>query len=84
MDWIEVSTHASDRWHERTQNPGIGPRIAWINASPCLATGLHGDEFRYHEPTDTILIMKNGVLTTVLNGSQASNLVVHTTAEDTA
>ncbi len=42
-------------------------RYAWQEATPIPnPPGVTGDEVRYHEPTDTYIVRKEGELTTVL------------------
>lgn len=71
MDWIVVSTHAADRWHERTDSPGIGPVVAWSEAERRDVPGIHGDEVRYHDEAEVILVAKGGVLVTVIDVASA-------------
>lgn len=66
-DWIVVSAHAYERWHERTDAPGHGPRVAWFNGFGIDCRAIDADEARYHQPTDTVLIRKEGTLVTVLD-----------------
>jgi len=73
-DWIAVSDHAAERWTERTTSPGIGPRVAW-NESVRVAglDGPRGDDIRYHQPTDLVLVADRGTLVTVLEGPELSH-----------
>lgn len=71
MDWLIVSEHAAERWHQRTDAPGIGPLVAWNAAERRDIDGLHGDEIRYHRETETLLIQKDSVLVTVVDVSTA-------------
>lgn len=65
-DWVKVTRHAGRRWHERTTDPGIGPRVAWETAKPVNPQHLHGDEIRYHAGTNLYLVAKSGRLVTVV------------------
>lgn len=71
MDWLVVSEHAAERWHQRTDAPGIGPLVAWNAAERRDVDGLHGDEIRFHRATKTFLIQKSGVLVTVVDVATA-------------
>lgn len=66
MNWPYITTHAYERWNERTNSPGIGPRAAWIHAEPADPDGVDGDEVRYHEDTNTYLVVQGPRLVTVL------------------
>lgn len=76
MEWVDVTTHAALRWHQRTQDPGVGPVVAWSEATPVDPVGVYGDEIRYHEPTDTYLVRRQSRLVTVLLANRR-----HATAE---
>lgn len=65
MEWLYITHHAYQRWSERTDNPRIGPRIAWNNAVPADPAHLHG-RIRYHEPTDVHLVARGPRLVTVV------------------
>jgi hypothetical protein len=69
-DWVSVTGHAADRWHERTDNPGIGPVVAWQTAARCEPSHLYGDEIRYHAGIDCYLVAKRGRLVTVVEADQ--------------
>jgi len=71
MEWIIVSGHAADRWHERTDSPGVGPIVAWNEAERREVRDLNGDEIRYHRPSETLLVRKAGVLVTVVDAPTA-------------
>lgn len=71
MEWIIVSTHAAERWHERTDSPGVGPIVAWNEAERRNIRGVHGDETRYHRESETILVRKARVLVTVVDAEDA-------------
>lgn len=76
MDWINLSTHAVKRWHERTDSPGVGPRYAWDEAKKVEnVPGVYGDEFRYHSATGTIMIRKGNTLATVIRTIPGSRRV---------
>jgi len=67
MDWVDVTNHAAIRWHQHTSSPGVGPVVAWTQGEPCSPPTLEADEVRYHRPTDTLLLKKEGVLVTVID-----------------
>jgi len=75
VDWITVSGHAAERWHERTDEPGIGPIVAWNEAERRHVPDLDAEEIRYHRPTETLLLQNGGVLVTVINVSTARKQV---------
>lgn len=67
-DWVRVTSHAADRWHERTDSPGIGPRGAYIEGTP-VPDGSHefnADEVRHHRPSGTLLLRRGDRLVTVV------------------
>jgi len=68
---IELSDHAYDRWHSRSDNPSLDPVVAWINGTPVEGTDLEGDEVRYHDRTGTLLVRKDVVLVTVIDVDNA-------------
>ena len=70
-DWVYITDHAAERWHERTETPGIGPIVAWNESGRREVSELTGDEIRYHRATETLLIRKGGVLVTVIDASTA-------------
>lgn len=62
------TTHAAERWNERTDSPGIGPIVAWTRAERRNdVPQLRGDEFRYHRPTDTLLVARDRVIVTCID-----------------
>lgn len=65
-EWIYVTKHAGDRYQERTDSPGVGPRVAWLQATRVEPSHLHGDEIRYHARLDLYLIVKQARLVTVV------------------
>lgn len=69
-DWVVVTGHAADRWHERTDDPDIGPVVAWMTASRCDPSHLYGDEIRYHAGVDCYLVTRNGRLVTVVEADR--------------
>ena len=66
MDWIIVTEHAAERWHQRAHEPTVGPIVAWNEGQRRSVPGLHGDEMRYHRDTETLLVTKDDVLVTVI------------------
>ena len=71
MEWIIVSRHAADRWHQRTDSPGVGPIVAWNRAERRDVRDLNGDEIRYHRASETLLVRKGAVLVTVVDAPTA-------------
>lgn len=71
MEWIIVSRHAADRWHQRTDSPGVGPIVAWNRAERRDVRDLNGDEIRYHRASETLLVRKGRVLVTVVDAPTA-------------
>lgn len=55
---IKVSNHGSSRWHQWTDSPGLGPVVAWNDATTLPSNhGLYCDEARYHSDTETVLLV---------------------------
>ena len=77
IDWVYVTDHAAERWHERTATPGIGPIVAWNESERREVSELTGDEIRYHPATESLLIRKDGVLVTVIDASTARPSIQH-------
>lgn len=81
MEYVEISTHAGERWHERRDEPpGYGPVIAWNRGVPLPDwRGAYCDEARYDDGTGLILLAANNddggprVLTTVFRAATASH-----------
>lgn len=71
IDWICVTDHAAERWHERTESPGIGPIVAWNESERRDISELSGDEIRYHRATETLLVRKGTALVTVIDVNTA-------------
>lgn len=72
MEWIVVSGHAAERWHQRTDSPGVGPIIAWSESERRELEHVSGDEVRYQRATKTLLVRKGNVLVTVLGAADAT------------
>lgn len=70
-DWIIVTAHAAERWHERTVSPGVGPIVAWNESERRQVDDLQGDEIRFHRATDSLLVRKGSRLVTVIYASTA-------------
>jgi len=67
-EWIGLSDHAAYLWTDRSGVGGYGPRVAWFEATVVTEPhGLDADEVRYHRPSGTVLLARNGVLVTVLD-----------------
>lgn len=71
VEWVVVSSHAAERWHQRTKTPGVGPIVAWNEAERREISDLDADEIRYHKPTGTLLLKNGGVLVTVIEVATA-------------
>lgn len=70
-EWIRVTDHAADRWHERTDTPGVGPIVAWNKSERRDITDLDADEIRYHQATEMLLLRRDEALVTVIDASTA-------------
>lgn len=74
-EWVEITDHAYDRWHERKPaGTMIGPRVAWFADETVILprpNGVHGDSARYHPGTETVLVERNRFIVTVLLASKA-------------
>lgn len=79
MEWIEVSKHAGERWHEHTTHPGVGPVVAWNRGIPLVAMdGLDGEEARVLEDVGdegVVMVRKDDTMVTVVNVATASPAV---------
>ena len=71
-EWLLISRHAAERWHQRTDSPGVGPRVAWAEAERRSVPGVRADEVRYHRGSETVLVRVGGVLVTVIDATTAS------------
>ncbi|WP_152422408.1 hypothetical protein [Halorubrum californiense] len=61
-----IKQHARDRWHERTP-ADRSIEEAWRVATPVDAPAAECSHARLHEPTDALLLVRDGWLRTVLN-----------------
>ena len=60
-----IKQHARDRWHERT--PADQPLAsAWFSATPVTAPAARCSHARLYEPTDALMLVRDGWLRTVL------------------
>jgi hypothetical protein len=68
---IHVTDHALDRWWERADHSSVaGPQIAWHLADTITAPhGLDGDEVRYHAPSETVLVRRDGSIVTIIDAT---------------
>lgn len=69
---IVVSEHAAKQWLARTDAPDVFPITAWEQGVPIECDALSGDEFRYHDASDTILIRRNETIVTVIDPATAA------------
>jgi hypothetical protein len=73
---ITVSGHVTGRrWFQRSDDPVMDPADAWADATPIRGHGLDGDEVRYHEYTETVLVCCNDTLTTVIDAETAQSRI---------
>lgn len=70
---IRVSDHARDRWRSRSKQTRHGPHGAWESGVPVWNFPGDAHRVRYHPPTRTILLVKNGILVTVLALDRATD-----------
>lgn len=70
----QPSYHGQIQWYKR----GGGTTLvdAWEKSHPLRTDALDGDEFRYHEPSDTVIVRKDTDLTTVIEVEGAKRGVV--------
>ncbi|QLG47862.1 hypothetical protein [Natrinema halophilum] len=56
---ISVSEHAYDRWTERSAQPKLNPRAAWLEAIPVEYPSINppAKYARYHQETDLVLLV---------------------------
>jgi len=68
-----IKQHARDRWHERTPQTGRSKKRgastieAWRIATPVDAPAAECSHARLYEPTDALMLVREGWLRTVLN-----------------
>lgn len=71
-EWILVSDHAAYRYRQRRRDECfVGPRIAWFDGVELDDHALEGDEVRYHEPSDTLLVRKDSHIVTAIDVEHA-------------
>ena len=68
---IQVSDHAERRWLERSEAPCMTVPNAWADATPLYGHGLEGDEARYHDLSETVLVRKDRHIVTVIHAPTA-------------
>lgn len=69
----DPTDHVRTRWVQRVGVGGPGPLAAWLDADPFECEALHGEEFRYHADSNSILIRKGRNITTVIHAETARN-----------
>lgn len=64
---IHITSHAWDRWNERSQTPDTHPIQAYKDGIQFLDEGtrVKGDEFRYHHPSRCLFIRRGMKAVTV-------------------
>jgi len=69
MSDIRVSSHALERWLERSDATLTDPADAWVAGVPVPVhpTDLQAHEVRYHDDSGTLLLRKNRTIVTVLH-----------------
>ena len=73
---LHVTDHVdSRRWLQRSDDPVMDPVDAWEHGRLLRGHGLEGDEVRYHEHTETVLVRKSTNLVTVLDASDLPSQV---------
>ena len=79
-----IKQHARDRWNERT--PADQPLAsAWFSATPVTAPAARCSHARLYEPTDALILVRDGWLRTVLINDgrlQESGLVMCCSCDD--
>jgi len=66
---VRVSDHAYERWSERSDQPKMNPRAAWLEAVPVEYPSISppARHARYHQPTGLVLLVAgDGTLTTCI------------------
>ncbi|WP_134671736.1 hypothetical protein [Halorussus marinus] len=75
---LRVSKHVrGERWAQRSADPVMNPVDAWADATEIFGHGLDGDEVRYHEHSETVLVRKDDTLVTVIDATTAKRSVRH-------
>lgn len=71
--WLRISDHAAVRWHQHTDSPGVGPRVAWGQAQPVSLHDVDGDEVRFHQRLALVLVRRDDTLVTVIDATVANS-----------
>lgn len=69
---VTISAHARERWRARSRQTRYSPAGAWASGVPVWQFPADAHRVRYHEPTRTVLLPKNGVVVTVLSFETAT------------
>lgn len=69
VEWPGVTNHGAERYKDRRADDcRLGPRAAWIQSKRVPRPhGLDGDEVRYCEAADVVLIRKDEDLVTAID-----------------
>ncbi|WP_435067684.1 hypothetical protein [Haloplanus sp. C73] len=71
-DYVRLTDHAADRWAARSDDTGYGPVVAWREGRVIPEPhGLEADEVRFHRPSGTVLLNRDGYLVTVIDADSA-------------
>lgn len=68
-DTPQIAKHAHERWQYRARPTADSVRRAWKDgdADDRLLEHIEGDEARYHEESETVLIRKDTAIVTVFD-----------------
>jgi len=70
---IHVTEHAVKRWLARTNAPGVLPLEVWAEGEPITCAALDGDDFRYHDRSETVLVRRDEALVAVIDPASAAD-----------
>lgn len=63
---VSVTRHAKLRWLQRSDNWQLSPEQAFRDATEATLDFVDGQSY-FHEPSNTYLVVRDGLLTTVLD-----------------